>query len=50
MDPEDPDLVVLADGRRIPFETARHAAFDALSIVATNERGRATDVVSEELA
>ncbi|MFM9589307.1 hypothetical protein ACKI1J_11700 [Streptomyces scabiei] len=50
VDPEDPDLVVLADGRRLPFEVARHAAFDALSITATNERGRATDVVSEELA
>lgn len=50
VDPDDPDLVQLADGRRIPFEVARHAAFDALSITATNERGRATDVVSEELA
>ncbi|MFI6151456.1 hypothetical protein ACIBCA_02030 [Kitasatospora sp. NPDC051170] len=50
VDPDDPGLAVLADGRRIPFEVARHAAFDALSVVATNGRGRATDVVSEELA
>ncbi|WP_416966705.1 hypothetical protein [Streptomyces sp. 4F14] len=49
-DPDDPGLVVLADGRRVPFEAARHAAFDALSVTATNRRGRATDVVSEELA
>ncbi|MER6677521.1 hypothetical protein [Streptomyces sp. NPDC000983] len=49
-DADDPDLVTLIDGRRIPFEVARHAAFDAVSIFATNMRGRATDVVSEELA
>ncbi|MFI6014510.1 hypothetical protein ACIBAG_37930 [Streptomyces sp. NPDC051243] len=49
-DVDDPDLVTLVDGRRIPFEAARHAAFDAVSITATNARGRATDVVSEELA
>jgi hypothetical protein len=50
VDAEDPDLVTLVDGRRVPFEVVRHAAFDAVSITATNARGRATDVVSEELA
>ncbi|MEU1184919.1 hypothetical protein ABZ464_46360 [Streptomyces sp. NPDC005820] len=49
-DADDPDFVTLVDGRRIPLEVARHAAFDAVSITATNARGRATDVVSEELA
>ncbi|MEU0407697.1 hypothetical protein ABZ307_07675 [Streptomyces griseorubiginosus] len=49
-DADDPDLVRLADGRRIPFEAARHAAFDAVSVTATNARGRATDALSEELA
>lgn len=49
-DPDDPGLVTLADGRRIPFGTARRAAFDALSVTVTNTRRRATDVVSEELA
>ncbi|MBT3150794.1 hypothetical protein HTV45_07815 [Streptomyces sp. CHD11] len=50
VDADDPGRVTLADGRRIPFDTARRAAFDALSITATNARRRATDVVSEELA
>lgn len=50
VDTEDPDLVTLVDGRRVPFEVVRHAAFDAVSITATNARDRATDVVSEELA
>ncbi|MGW7572043.1 hypothetical protein ACWGJV_38005 [Streptomyces tendae] len=49
-DADNPDLVTLIDGRRIPFEMARHAAFDAISIIATTARGRATDVVSEDLA
>ncbi|MBP1158212.1 MULTISPECIES: hypothetical protein [Rhodococcus] len=49
-DADDPDLVTLVDGRRIPFEVARHAAFDAVLISATNVRGQATDAVSEELA
>ncbi|MFJ7085219.1 hypothetical protein ACIQU8_18540 [Streptomyces griseus] len=49
-DADNPDLVALIDGRLIPFEVARHAAFDAVSITATNARSRATDVVSEELA
>ncbi|MER6562306.1 hypothetical protein ABT300_32125 [Streptomyces sp. NPDC001027] len=49
-DADDHDFVTLVDGRRIPLEVARHAAFDAVSITATNARGRATDVVSEELA
>ncbi|SEM94568.1 hypothetical protein SAMN05660976_06422 [Nonomuraea pusilla] len=50
LDADGSDLVTLADGRRIPFEVARHAAFDALTVTATNAYGRATDVVSEELA
>ncbi|MER6525908.1 hypothetical protein [Streptomyces sp. NPDC001508] len=50
VDADAPDLVTLVDGRRIPFEIARHAAFDALSIWATNARGRTVDIVSEELA
>ncbi|MFD9715720.1 hypothetical protein [Streptomyces sp. NPDC059076] len=50
VDADDPDSVTLVDGRRLPFEVARHAAFDAISITATNARGRATDTVSEELA
>ncbi|WP_335976541.1 hypothetical protein [Streptomyces sp. CA2R106] len=49
-DPGEPGLVTLADGRRMPFEAARHAAFDAVAITATNACGRATDVVAEELA
>lgn len=50
VDADAPDLVTLVDGRRIPFEAARHAAFDALSLFATNARGRAVDILSEELA
>lgn len=49
-DADDPDSVTLIDGRRLPFELARHAAFDAVLITATNARGRATDALSEELA
>ncbi|MGW2751033.1 hypothetical protein ACWC4E_08860 [Streptomyces sp. NPDC001273] len=49
VDPGD-GLVTLTDGRRIPFEAARRAAFDALSITVVNARHRATDAVSEELA
>lgn len=29
-DADDPDLVMLVDGRRIPFEAAQYAAFDAV--------------------
>jgi hypothetical protein len=50
VDPDDPDMVALIDGRRMPFEVVRQAGFDAILIVATNLSGHATDVVQEELA
>ncbi|MEH0625239.1 hypothetical protein [Streptomyces stelliscabiei] len=40
VDADDPDFVTLIDGRRLPFEVVRHTAFDAVSITATNARGR----------
>ncbi|WP_447003471.1 hypothetical protein ACRAKI_27930 [Saccharothrix isguenensis] len=47
---DDPDRVILTTGTTMPFATARRTAFDALSITAVNARGRAFDVVQEELA
>ncbi|WP_139128902.1 hypothetical protein [Micromonospora nigra] len=50
VDPDDPELAALSGGRRMPYADAAAAGFDAIAVIATNSRGRATDVVSEELA
>ncbi|MFJ9588737.1 hypothetical protein [Streptomyces acidicola] len=49
-DPDDPGLARLVDGRRLPFPVVAADGFDAISVMATNNRGHAFDVVSEELA
>ncbi len=43
-------FIELINGNKIPFEMAKRNGFDCLQIVAINENGDKTEIVSEELA
>jgi hypothetical protein len=47
---DDNGLIEIIDGTKIDFETLKRNAFDTLQIWATNENGKITNIVSEELA
>ncbi|WBA44196.1 hypothetical protein [Hymenobacter canadensis] len=42
--------ITLPNGRQMPFAEAQQNGFDCFQIAITNQRGRTTEIVSEELA